>query len=122
MRSQFRSVYPGSCGNVSGITILGIVVILLLVAVHGIHRVNPKDIDAKISQNLPLGSDSASVVRFLDSEHISHSALLPANHRVYAEIDRSTVGLIIGHIHIEFNFSADGKLVSYEVKELFDFL
>ena len=41
--------------------------------------------------------------------------------RIYGGIDRSTVGLIKGHIHIEFNFDENGKLVSYEVKELFDF-
>ncbi len=83
---------------------------------------DPNRIKFILGQNLTLGEDKASVLRFLDSQHIRHSDYLAEYHRIYAEIDRSTVGLIKAHIHMEFNFDDDGKLVNYEVKELFDSL
>ena len=105
----------------AGIAVLTCLVIGF-VLIHGIHRVDPKRVEAEIALNVPVGADINSVIRFLDSQNIRHTDYLPKYHRIYAEIKRSTVGLIVGHIHIEFNFDENGKLVSHEVKELFDFL
>jgi hypothetical protein len=99
---------------------VSILLLVGLILVHGIHRVDPKRVRSTISRNLSPGADKDTVLRFLDSEHIHHSNYLPEYSRIYAEIDRSTIGLIKGHIHMEFNFGADGRLQSYEVKELFD--
>lgn len=106
---------------VLAIAISGAIVIAGLVLIHGIHRVNPKHIESTIAQNLHPGANTDSVLQFLDAQRIPHSGYLPEYRRIYGGIDRSTVGLIKGHIHIEFNFDENGKLVSYEVKELFDF-
>lgn len=107
-----------------GVVLLSLVGLmgLCILAVHGVHRVNPKHIESEISQSLPLGVDETSVLVFLNERKIRHSDYLPEYHRIYAEIDHSTVGLIKGHIHIEFNFDDHGKLLNCEVKELFDSL
>ena len=98
----------------------GILLLAGVILVHGIHRVDPERVKATIARNLSPGADKDTVLMFLDSEHIHHSNYLPECSRIYAEIDRSTIGLIKGRIHMEFNFGADGRLQSYEVKELFD--
>ena len=124
MEGQARIMAPASSWKRLGIVLLLVATFsgACLVWIHGVHRVDPKGIESKIAQDLPIGSNTASVLHFLDSQNTRHSAYLAEYHRIYAEIDRSTIGLIKGHIHIEFNFDDNGKLVSYEVKELFDFL
>jgi hypothetical protein len=99
------------------LALLGVVVF-----VHGIHRVNPKHVEMTIAHGLALGASEDTVLHFLDSQHIPHSRYYPEFKRIYASIDRSSVGMMKGHINIEFNFDSEGKLVSYKVRELFDFL
>jgi hypothetical protein len=100
----------------------GLLLLCIVVFVHGIHRVNPKHVEMTIAQGVPLGADQDTVLRFLDAQHIPHSGYYPDFRRIYAGIDRSSIGMMKGHINIEFNFDAEGKLVSYKVRELFDFL
>ena len=94
----------------------------IVVFVHGIHRVNPKHLEMTIAQAVLLGADQDTVLRFLDAQHIPHSGYYPDFRRIYAGIDRSSIGMMKGHINIEFNFDSGGRLVSYTVRELFDFL
>jgi hypothetical protein len=123
MNIQTKPIRITSRGKRLGLAIAlaGAILTAGLVLVRGIHRIDPKRIESTIAQNLHPGADTDSVLHFLVAQRIPHSAYLPEYHRIYARIDRSTVGLIKGHIHIEFNFDTSGKLVSYEVKELFDF-
>ncbi len=124
MSSQTKIATPKARWKKLGLVLLVVAFIfgLGVLAIHGVHRVDPNRIKSTIAQNLTRGADKASVLGFLDSQHIRHSNYLAEYHRIYAEIDRSTVGLIKAHIHMEFNFDDDGKLVNYEVKELFDSL
>lgn len=124
MRSQTKIVAQGSPLKKLGFVLLLVAAIfgVGVLSIHGVHRVDPNRVKLTIAQNLARGADKASVLHFLDSQHIRHSDYLAEYRRIYAEIDRSTIGLIKAHIHIEFNFDDDGKLVNYEVKELFDSL
>jgi hypothetical protein len=109
-------------------TLLTVIVLLTavlatgVVIIHGVHRVDPNDVRSMISRNVALGSDPESVLRFLETSQIPHSVYLPKYHRIYAGIDRSTVGLMKSHIRIEFFFDHANKLTSYSVKELYDSL
>jgi len=104
------------------IAVGGMMLLCVVVFVHGIHRVDPKHVETNIAQGLQLGVDQEAVIHFLDAQHIPHSGYYPAVRRIYAGIDKSSIGMMKGHINIEFNFDNDGKLVSYKVQELFDFL
>ncbi len=104
------------------IAVGGLMLLCVVVFVHGIHRVNPKHVEMTIAQGLPLGVNQDAVLRFLDTQHIAHSGYRPEFRRIYAGIDRSSIGMMKGHINLEFNFDIEGKLVSYKVQELFDFL
>jgi hypothetical protein len=98
----------------------GIILLCLVVFVHGIHRVDPKRVESNIAKGLQLGVGHEAVLRFLDAQHIPHSGYYPEFRRVYAGIDKSSIGMTKGHINIEFNFDSEGKLVSYKVQEIFD--
>jgi hypothetical protein len=105
--------------SVVGVLFLACVVVF----VHGIRRVDPKDLQATIARGLPLGSNQQTVSRFLDDQHMPHSGYVPQFRRIYAGIGRSSVvGMAPCRIHIYFDFDADGKLVSYKVHEICDFL
>jgi hypothetical protein len=93
--------------------------VALVAYVHGIQRVDPQKLDRSISQSLSPGTDKATVVEFLDSNHIPHSEYFADYRRIDANIPRSTLGLVNGQIHIEFRFDEDGKLVKYELHEIF---
>ncbi len=104
------------------IAVGSLTLLCVVVFVHGIHRVNPKRVEMTISQGLPLGVNQDAVLRFLDAQHIPHSGYYSEFRRIYAGIDRSSIGMMKGHINLEFNFDTEGRLVSYKVQELFDFL
>jgi len=104
------------------IAVGGLMLLCVVAFVHGIHRVNPQRVEMTIAQGLPLGVNQDAVLRFLDAQHIPHSGYYPEFRRIYAGIDRSSIGMMKGHINLEFNFDIEGKLVSYKVQELFDFL
>jgi hypothetical protein len=88
-----------------------------LVILNGIPLVSASHVRATIAQNLPLGSSPEAVIYFLDAQHIPHSGYVPDIRRIYAEIGRSSIGLMEGHINIQFEFNRDGKLISYKVQE-----
>jgi len=96
--------------------------ICAVVYVHGIHRVDPKSVQRLLDRNLKPGTDKERVLQFLDTQHIAHSEYLPELQRIYADIGRSSIGLATGRINIVLTFDEQGKLVSYTVQELFDFL
>ena len=95
--------------------------VFLLVLLHGIPIISPRSIDAEIDKNLGQRSDVSAVLHFLDTRGFPHSGYIPEFRRVYAEVNRSSIGLMKGHIHMEFNFNEDGKLVSHKVHELLQF-
>ncbi len=100
-----------------------LIFVLLLIAlmayVHGIKRVDAQKLDRLISQRLPPGTDEAQVIEFLDSNHIEHSEYISNYKRIDAYILKSTIGLVNGRIYIVFIFNEDGKLVKYDLRELF---
>lgn len=92
------------------------------VFVHGIHRVDPHDLEQTISQQLPPGTDLSQVSAFLDSRGISHSEYVPEYHAMQAEIGRSRIGLGGGRIVMKFFFNDERKLASHSVREILDYL
>jgi methyl coenzyme M reductase subunit C-like uncharacterized protein (methanogenesis marker protein 7) len=98
---------------------LSVLLACLVAYIHGIQRVDSRKLDRLISQNLPIGTDQATVMKFLDSNHIPHSEYIREYKRMYADIPKSTIGLVNGQIHIEFRFDEEGRLVKYELHELF---
>jgi hypothetical protein len=101
---------------------LGIVVLFGAILVHGVHRVDPQKIDRQIREGLPVGSDATEVIRFLDSNHIAHFEYVPQFRQLGAFIPNSTIGLTKSQIYVDFRFDENGKLLRYEVHELFEVL
>jgi hypothetical protein len=103
-----------------------VVAILILFALpffwHVIHRIDPKSVEAAIDQNLDLGADVETVIRYLDSQGIWHSGYSPDIGTVAGSIEQASFYGIEGRIRIVFRFDQNRKLVSYEVGEMFDFL
>jgi hypothetical protein len=92
------------------------------ILIHGVHRVDPQKIDRLIREGLPVGSDATEVIRFLDSNQIAHFEYVPKFRNIGAFIPNSTIGLTKSFIHINFRFDENGKLVRYELRELFEVL
>jgi hypothetical protein len=105
-----------------GIVVAGIIVICSVAYVHGVRRVSPKAIELLINRNLQPGARPDDVIAFLNAQHIAHSGYIPESKKIYADIGRSSIGLATGRINIVFTFDEDGKLISHNLRELFDFL
>jgi hypothetical protein len=106
------------------IKVLGILMaaVVLAVAWHGVHRVAPDKLDALIHQKLPPGTDETGVITFLNLQHIAHTDYDPQRKTIQAGVNKSSIGLLTGRIHIDFWFDENGKLSRYDLVELFDFL
>ena len=105
------------------VAVIAVTALALLIAyAHGIRRVDPRDLDKRITQQLPPGSDISQVVAFLNSRGISHSEYVPEYHEIQAQIGRSRIGLGGGRIVLKFFFNNDGKLASHTVREILDYL
>jgi len=103
------------------IGVLVLTLVFLAVLVQGVHLVSPKSIETAISQNLGPKSDVTSVRHFMDAHQILYTGYSPEFRRLYGKIYGSSIGLMKGHILVEFNFNEEGKLVSHKVVELFEF-
>ena len=88
--------------------------------IHGIRRVDPERLKRLITQALPAGTDESSLIVFLDSNHIRHSEYSPQLEKIFAGVPKSYIGIVNGHIHIEFKFNENGKLTEYDLRELFE--
>jgi hypothetical protein len=104
------------------VTISVILVVAIVAFWHGIRLVDPESVEKMIATNLPVGADKSEVLRFLEANRIIHSRYYTESNRIYAGINRSSIGMMPGRIHIEFHFSSDGKLMSFVVKEIRVFL
>ena len=96
--------------------------VCLATYLHGCQRVDARKLDGLMRQSLPVGTDKGAVLTFLDSKHIRHSEYMKEYRRIDANIPKSTVGWINGQIYIVFTFDQGGKLVHYELRELFETL
>jgi hypothetical protein len=106
--------------NKTLLTLVGAIVVFSAATYwHGVHRVNPKSIEDLIGRELLPAASGDEVLTFLDAHGIAHSTYVPGQN-IYADIGRSTIGLFPGRINIVFSFDEHGKLISHEVKELFD--
>lgn len=98
------------------------VVLFSAILIHGVHLVDPQKIDRQIRAGVQVGSDATEVIRFLDSNHIAHFEYVPEFRNLGAFIPNNTIGLTKSMIYIDFRFDENGKLVRYEVHELFEAL
>src|SRR5690348_16529456 len=94
----------------------------LAVFVHGVHRVDPGDLEKTITRQLPAGTDLSQVMAFLNSRGISRSEYVPEYHEIQAQIGRSRIGLGGGRIVLKFFLNKGGKLASHSVREILDYL
>ena len=88
---------------------------------QGVHLVSPKSVETAIGQSLGPKSDLTTVRRFMDAHHVLYTGYSPEFRRMYGRVYRISIGMMKGHIIVEFNFNEDGKLVSHKAVELFEF-
>jgi hypothetical protein len=76
--------------------------------------------ETMIRQNIPIGSDKAQVIQFLNKKGIENSGYLRKSATVYAIIrDTSGGPLIKGSVTMQFMFDGHGRLSHYQVEEVF---
>jgi hypothetical protein len=91
--------------------------------VHGVRRVRVQDVQAAIAQGLAPGSDEPTVHRFMDAHRIVYVGYSPVLRQSYGKIYRTSfVGVWKGRIFIEFDFDEQGRMNSYRVVEVYDFI
>lgn len=83
--------------------------------VHGVHRVSTQELDIAIRENLPKGTDSATVIKFLEIRHIDHSEYISERRIIVGGIDNSFIGIVHEQIYLEFSFDERGKLSDHRV-------
>jgi hypothetical protein len=82
-----------------------------------------QDVQAAIAQGLAPGSDEPTVHRFMDAHRIVYVGYSPVLHQSYGKIYRTSfVGVWKGRIFIEFDFDEQGRMNSYRVVEVYDFI
>ncbi len=78
-----------------------------------------KQIEAEISENLPYGSKSSTVLDYLDQKHIEHT-YLPTQQTIVAIRRRTSTGfLVTGDVQIFFVFDKSGGLVSFRLQDVY---
>ena len=91
--------------------------------VHGVRCVRVQDVQAAIAQGLPPGSDELTVHRFIDAHNIVYAGYSQELRRTYGKIYRTSfVGIWKGRNLIEFDFDEQGRMASYRVVEVYDFI
>ena len=91
--------------------------------VHGVRLVRVQDVQAAIAQSLSPGSDEPTVHRFMDAHHILYAGYSQELRRSYGKIYRTSfVGISKGRILAQFDFDEQGRMSSYRVVEVYDFI
>lgn len=100
------------------ISLLGAVVVNL--AACGGARTTVAQVDELLREHTPVGTSHERVVTVLDSLNVEHSPFDPQERYVLA-IWRVTARSVFVHTSIQARFSFDegGRLLEYELKELF---
>lgn len=97
--------------------------VCLGVLLHGVHFVKPQDVQTAIAQSLSPGADETAVHQFMDTHHILYTGYSQELRRMYGKIYRtSLVGYMKGRILVQFSFDEQGRMESYRVVEVYDFL
>lgn len=91
--------------------------------VHGVRLVKVQDVQAAIVQGLAPKSDETTVHRFIDAHQILYAGYSQDLRRMYGKIYRTSfVGLMKGRILVQFDFDEQGRMDSYRVVEVYDFI
>lgn len=116
---------------VRGIAVRWAFALSLLAILGGCNRSQRNDVDLRqwndlINRSLPLGSTRADVERFLDQRHIDHSYV---DQSKFSDEGNSEIALIRSNdkdgivrkagVQLKFRFNTDGRLQSFESKEVF---
>ena len=91
--------------------------------VHGVHIIKVQDVRATLAQGMAPGSTEPAVHRFMDTHHILYAGYSGPLRRSYGKIyHTSFVGISKGRILVQFDFDDHGKMNSYRVVEVYDFI
>jgi hypothetical protein len=91
--------------------------------VHGVRLIRVQDVQAAITQGLAPGADEPTVRRFMDAHHIVYVGYSQELRRSYWKIYRTSfVGFSKGRILVQFDFDEQGRMDSYRVVEVYDFI
>lgn len=81
-----------------------------------------KQMDEMIKKELPIGAGKDRVLEFLDSKKIEHSDYIDYKNQklIMAAVRNTSTGFFAtASIHVTFYFDEYGKLVKYNVEEVF---
>lgn len=100
--------------------IAAVVLLLLLLPGIRIWKVTSSDIESRIKNELPIGSDQYSVIYFLDKYKFEHSGYLFKEKSIQSIQRDSCYGVLIEcSIEVSFMFDDQQKLASYTINEGF---
>jgi hypothetical protein len=82
--------------------------------------VDKAQIDAMLSQNLPVGTSRDAVISYLDNHHIENSGARTRNPNSLVAIFRNLGGnlLVKTSVQVTFNFEKD-RLIGFSSRELY---
>lgn len=96
----------------------------LMFAIYGCEdeSANKQAIDEMIKQNIPVGTERAKVVAFLDSKNIEHSGHARQNDYIVLAILRERApspSSVRKAVQIKFEFDQSKRLARYSLEEQF---
>jgi hypothetical protein len=97
--------------------------ICVFFSIHGLRLVKVQDVQTSIVQGLGPTSDKTAVHRFMDGHSILYTGYSQDLDRMYGKIYRTSfIGFMKGRILVQFDFDAQGRMASYMVVEVYDFV
>ena len=86
----------------------------------GHQKMTVADLDKRISEAVPVGTEQTRVLEILDSLKLQHSAFDEKTRSIAAMVaDSAKKGVVTRSFHITLFFDSTGKLSSHTTKELF---
>src|SRR5258708_25511352 len=96
------------------------IVLLLLLTSWSRKPMDLNTVKAQVIAKVPVGSTASQVIQYLDSAKCEHSDYLNDKKEIRAIMRNSSRTVLIkGSIQLRFQFDANEKLESIEVKEVF---
>jgi hypothetical protein len=113
--------YKTLIGLLAGLLVVTAVLIFVAGSPFRIYRgVSPKSMREVIAAQLPAGSEVATVIAFLDANHIEHAAYSIERHDIGAIKRNVCLALLLEcSIEMRFFFDSDGRLQRVTVEEGF---
>jgi hypothetical protein len=86
----------------------------------GQKKLTVAEVDERVGNAVPAGTERARLLAVLDSPKMEHSDFDEKTRTIATSVpDNAKTGIVTRGFHLTFNFDSAGKLVSHAIRELF---